>query len=236
MFDRVGMPEIQAQDMAVLNGNYQRKLGEMANRQAQEKSNLEKNLAEERQRREEQFRPGISAAEDVLRLERGRPDRVTGRVMGPRYEAHQREFETHTNNLQAALAEHNREAAAQRSALSQRHAEEIKALNAWYEQEQEKIRHATYQGDHRVEHTTISAVVGIINDITGFFGLGKVLAPSGFVAIFALMLSTILEMGIFLSFSALAKLAFPEDVLQFEQYLQEAQKKLRPLVPGQATA
>jgi len=228
IFDRTNMSATQAEDMGVLNGNYQRKLGEMANRQTQEKSDLEKNLAEERQRQEEQFRPGIAAAEDGLRLERGRPDRVTGRVMGPRYEAHRWELETHTNNLQAALAEHNRQVAAQRNTLSQRHSEEIKNLNAWYEQEQEKIRHASYQGDHRVEHKTIAAVVTIINDIADFFGIGKVLAPSGFVAIFALMLSTILEMGIFLSFSALAKLAFPEDVLLFEQYMQEAQKKTSP--------
>jgi hypothetical protein len=226
-FDRPDLPAVRAQDLADLQSHYQRRLADLATRQAQEKADLEKAQTTEQQLREAQYQPLIATEQEGLRVERRREGR-TGRVMGGRYESHRQELGTYNDRLQASLAEHNRQVAAERGALSLRHGEAMQALTVWYEQEQDKIRHASYRGDHRVEHKTVAAVVAILNEITRFFGMAQVLAPSGFVALFALMLSAILELGIFLSLSALSQLAFPDDVLTFEHYMEGAEKKTSP--------
>jgi len=132
-------------------------------------------------------------------------------------------LDTYTTNRQSKLAEYDQKTDAERKELQTRQTEELRTLTSWFEQEKDTIRHNPYRNDHRVEQRAIAADVAVINQ-----ALGIPLSPIGFVAMFALMLSCVLELGIFLAFSAFAKVAFPQEVLFAEQYLDEAQKKTSP--------
>jgi len=99
----------------------------------------------------------------------------------------------------------------------------MRQINESFEKDQDTIRRNPYRDDHRVEHKVIAADVAVIKQV-----LGWPVSPIGFVAMFALMLSAVLELGVFLSFSAFAKVAFPQEWLFAEQYLDDAQKKTSP--------
>lgn len=223
-FDNPKQDEVKQYDLSTLRENYERSKTELTTSQEKEQKQLAEQQNKELDNIKAGYKPLIDQALAGMDAERHNIGR-NGVVVGSNYESHERTLGIHNVNLQKELNTQKNLATQQTLEQSLRHANELKQLSDDFKTEQTRIEHDTYDNDHRVEHKNIHAIVKTMNAVLPLFGCERPLQPITFVALFALMLSAIIECGIFLALSSFVEVFLPHEFNVIELEMAAAQKK-----------
>lgn len=162
---------------------------------------LRQRYAEERQRRQREYRATIADLEQALRAEMD--NTVNGQFKGPRYAELERRLSAEKAHYDEALQQLLDKESAEEQATILR-LEQI-AAHEWSSHREETdnriaaIRTASYIGDERVENSSLVAFITLLREITGVE-----LTVLGLTALFAVFISLLTELGIFVTFEYIA--------------------------------
>jgi hypothetical protein len=217
-FDNPKMEEVRKGDLAKLQANYDRSRAELIASQDKEQQLLAAQQEKELTNITARYQPLIDQELRGLETETHNIG-PNGVVIGSKYQAHQLQLEKHNTALQNELNAQKSLAAGQTQEQSLSHQKKLAALSSQFNTEQANINNKNY------EHENIRAIVKTMDAVLPYFGFKNQLDPKVFVALFALMLSAIVECAIFLALSSFVDVFFPHDFAVIELEMAEAQKK-----------
>lgn len=223
-FDNPNLEQTKADDLAALEATYQRDKTDIITRQQQEKQTLAQQQQQSIADIDNRYEAPIANQRQGMDKERRNISR-TGIVQGGKYDSYEKEL-VRLDGLKQAERNTQMTLLNQTSlAQTQRHSQELQQLNADYAVKQDKVKHNNYDQDFRVEHQTIKAIVKTLNAIRPITANAAPLEGQTFVAMFALMLSAIIECGIFLALSSFVAVFFPSELTDIELEMAAVQKK-----------
>lgn len=223
-FDNPKQAEVKENDLAKSQANYDRSKAELITSQDKEQQQLAAQQEKELANITARYQPLIDQELNGFETERHNIGR-NGVAIGGKYQSHEKTLAIHNDNLQKELNAQKSLAAEQTYEQNLRHQEKLAALSNQFATDQNNLEHHNYDGDQRVEHKNIHAVVKTMNAVLPIVGFKQQIQPIDFVALFALMLSAIIECAIFLALSSFVAVFFPHDFTVIELEMQKAQKK-----------
>ncbi len=223
-FDRPNINKIKALELSNIDANYQRNRAELLAQHKLEKKDLLNQQILQRKSIEDRYTPLINQATDGMEIERHKPDN-RGNVRGKRYKSYEALLATHQANLKNELDSYQTVTTQKTQEQNVRHSKDLQQSSEQYSKEKNRTQQKDYKDDGRVEHKSIKAIVDTLNHVLSVFNFQPTLMPISFVAIFSLMLSAIIECGIFLSLSSFVAVFFPYEFSSIEVEMKASQKK-----------